>query len=92
MLPDLDASLVLNYLQNPTPDDRIRVALDLLLHNVDTPLLNIDPEQTFDPTPNDPLTSTVPSPINIECSRAFLPNIVLPYKNYRVNTTLHYGD
>ena len=49
-MPDLYASFVLNYLQNQTPDD--------------THLLNIDPEQTLDPTPNDPLTSTVPSPIN----------------------------
>ena len=64
MLPDLDASFVLNYLQNPTPDDGVRVAVDLLLHEYDTPLLNIDPEQTLDPTPNDPLTSKVPSPIN----------------------------
>ena len=60
MLSDLDASFVLNYLQNPTPDDG--VALDLLLHDDDTPLLNIDPDQTLDPTPNDLLTSTVPSP------------------------------
>ena len=48
MLPDLDASFVLNYLQNPTPDDE--VALDLLLHDDDTPLLNIDPEQTPEQT------------------------------------------
>ena len=63
MLPDLDASFVLNYLQNPTPD--YGVALDLLLRDVDTHLLNIDPEHTLDLTPNDPLTSTVPSPTNI---------------------------
>ena len=60
MLPDLDAFFVLNYLQKPTPDDG--VALNLLLHDNDTPLLNIDPEQTLDPTPNDLLTSTVPFP------------------------------
>ena len=40
MLPDLDAFFVLNYFQNPTPDDGVRVAL----------------EQTLDPTPNDPPT------------------------------------
>ena len=56
MLPDLDPSLVLNYLQNPTPNDGVRVALDLLLHDDDTPLLNIDPEQTLVSTPNDPQT------------------------------------
>ena len=80
MLPALDASFVLYYdyyLQNPTPDDGVRVALDLLLHDDDTPLLNIDPEQTLDPTPNDPLTSTVPSPINSQSSHASLPNIVV---------------
>ena len=60
MLSDLDASFVLNYLRNPTPDDG--VALDLLPHDDVTPLLNIDPEYTLDLTPNDPLTSTVPSP------------------------------
>ena len=92
MLPDLDASFVSNYLQNPTPDDGVRVALDLLLHDNDTPLLNIDPEQTFDPTPNDPLTSTVPSPINRQSSHASLPNIVVPHKNDRGNTALHYED
>ena len=74
MLPELDASFDLNYLQNPTPDDGVRVALDLLLHDDDTPLLNIDPEQTLDPTPNDLLTSTVPSPINSQSSHTHLPN------------------
>ena len=74
MLPDLCASFVLNYFQNPTPDDG--VALDLLLHDDDTPLLNIDSEQTVDPTPNEPLTSTVPSPTvlfptNSQSSHAF---------------------
>ena len=49
MLPDLGASFVLNYLQKPTPDDGVRVALDLLLRDDDTPLLNIDPEQALDP-------------------------------------------
>ena len=92
MLPDLDASFVLNYLQNPTPEDGVRFVLDLLLHDDDTPLLNIDPEQTLDPTPNDPLTSTVPSPINSQSSHVSLPNIVVPYKNDRRNTTLHYVD
>ena len=95
MLPDLDAFFVLNYLQNPTPDDG--VALNLLLHDNDTPLLNIDPEQTLDPTPNDLLTSTVPfptvpSPTNSQGSHASLPNIVIPYKNDRGSTTLHYDD
>ena len=60
MLSDLDASFVLNYIQNPTPDDG--VSLDLLFHDDDTPLLDIDPEQTLDHTRNDPLTSTVLSP------------------------------
>ena len=95
MLPDLDASFVLNYLQNPTPDDV--VALEFLLHDVDTPFLNIDPEQTLDPIPNDPLTTTVPSPTvpsptNRQSSHASLPKIVVPYKNDRESTTLHYGD
>ena len=95
MLPDLDASLVLNYFHNPTPDDG--VALDLLLHDDDTPLLNIDPDQTLDPTPNDPLTSavpspTVPSPTNSQNSHASLPNIEVPYKNEQRSTTLHYDD
>ena len=89
-MPDLDASFVLNYLHNPTPDDG--VALDLLLHNDYTPLLDIDPEQTLDPTTNDPLTSTVPSPTNSQSSHASLPNIVVPYKNDRRSTTLHYDD
>ena len=91
MLSDLDASFVLHlYLQNPTPDDV--VALDLLLKDDDTPFLNIDPEQTLNPTPNDPRTSTVPSPTNSQSSHASLPNIVVPYKNDRGSTTLHYGD
>ena len=81
MLPDLDASFVLNYLQNPTPDDG--VALYLLLHDDDTPLMNIDPEQTLDPTPNDPLTSTAPSPSNIQSSHAPLLKIVVLYKVIR---------
>ena len=92
MLPDLYASFVFNYLQNPTPDDGVRVALDLLLHDDDTPLLIIDHEHTLDPTPNDPLTSTVPSPINSQSSRASLPNIVVPYKNNRRSTAQHYDD
>ena len=75
MLPDLDASLVLNYLHDPTPDDG--VALDLLLHDDDTPLLDIDAERTLNPTPNDPLTSavpspTIPSPTNSQSSHAAL--------------------
>ena len=95
MLPDLDPCFVLNYLQNPTPDDE--VALDLLLHDDDTPLLNIDPEQTLDPTPNAPLTSTVPSPkvpspTSSKSSHASLPNIVVAYKNNRGSSTLHYDD
>ena len=92
MLPDLDASFVFNSLQNPTPDDGVRVALNLLLHDYDTPLLNIDPEQSLDPTPNDPLASKVPSPINSQSSHASLPNIVVPYKNDQGNTTLYYDD
>ena len=64
----------------------------LLLHDDDTPLLNIDTEQTLDPTSNDPLTSTVPSPINSQSSQASLPNTVVPYKNNRGITTLHYDD
>ena len=78
MLPDLDASFVLNYLQNPTPDDL--VALDVRLHDGDTPLLNIDPEQTLDPTPNNHITSssvpspTVPFPSNSQSSHASLAN------------------
>ena len=59
MLPDLYASFILNYLQNP--DDGVQVALDLLLHDDDTLLLIIYPEHTLDPTPNDPLASIVPS-------------------------------
>ena len=47
MLPDLDASFVLDHLQNPTPDDG--VALYLLFHDDDTPLLNIDSKHTIDP-------------------------------------------
>ena len=95
MLPDLDASFVLNDLKNPTPDDG--VALDLLLHDDDTPLLNIDPKQTLDPTPNDNLTSTVPSPTvpfptNSQSSHASFPNIVVPYKNDRGSTTMPYDD
>ena len=84
MLPDLDASFVLNYVQNPNPDDG--VALDLLLHDDDTPLMNNDPGQTLDPTPNDPLTSTVPSPTNIQSSHTPLLRIVVPYKNDRRST------
>ena len=81
--------------QNPTPDDG--VALNLLLYDNDTPLLNIDPEQTLDPTPNDPLTSTVssptvPSPTNSQSSHASLPNMVVPYKNNQGRSTLHYDD
>ena len=53
MLPDFYASFVLNYLQNPTPDDGVRVALDLLLHKDDTPLLIIYPKHTLDPTRNE---------------------------------------
>ena len=95
MLPDLDASFVLNYFQNPTPDDG--VALDVLLYDDDTPLLNIDPKQTLNPTPNDPLTSIVPSPIvpcptNSQSSHASLSNKVVPYKNDRGSTTLHCDD
>ena len=75
-MPDLDA-----YLQNPTPDNGVRFALDSLLHDDDTPFLNIDPEQTLDP--NDSLTSEVPSPINSQISHASFPNIVVPYKNDR---------
>ena len=95
MLSDLDASFFLNYFQNPTPDNG--VALNLLLHDDDTPLSNIDPEQTLDPTPNDPLTATVtfptvPSPANSQSSHVPLPNIVVPYKNDRGSTTLHYDD
>ena len=71
MLPDLDASFVLNYLKNPTPDDGL--SLDLLLHDDDTPFLNIDPDQTLDPTQNNPLTCTVPSPTNSQRSHASLP-------------------
>ena len=86
MLPELDASFVLNYLQNLTPDDG--VALYLLLHDDDTPLMNIDPEQTIDPTLNDPLTSTVPSSTNIQSSHTpLLIKIVVPYKNDRGSTT-----
>ena len=85
-------TFVLNYLQNPTPDDGVRVALDLLLRDDETPLLNIDPEQSLGPTPNDPLTSTVRSPLNSQSSHASLPNIVVPYKNNRGSTTLHYDD
>ena len=61
-----------------------RVALDLLLHDDDTLLLNIDPEHTLDRTPNDRLTSTVPSPITKkQNSHTSLQNIVVPYKNNR---------
>ena len=95
MLSDFYASFVLNYLQNPTPDDG--VYLYFLLHDDDTPLSNIDPEQALYPTPNDPITSTVPyptvpSPTNSQSSQAPLPNIVVPYKNDRGSTTLRYGD
>ena len=95
MLPDLDASFVLNYLKNPTPDDGL--SLDLLLHDDDTPFLNIDPDQTLDPTQNNPLTSTVPSPTvpsptNSQSSHASPPKIVVPYKNDQGSTTLHYED
>ena len=48
--------------------------------------MNIDPEQTLDPT------STVPSPTNIQSSNAPLLKIVVPYKNDRGSTTLHYDD
>ena len=89
-LSDIDASFVLNHLQNPTPDDG--VDQDLLLHDDDTPLWNIDPEQILVPTPNDPLTSTLPSPSNSQSSHAPLPNIVVPYKNDRGSTVLHYDD
>ena len=74
MLTDLDASFVLKYIQNPTSDDGVRVALDLLLHDDDTPLFNIGPNQTLDPTPKDPLASIVPSPINSQSSHASLPD------------------
>ena len=83
MLPYLNASFVLNYHYNPIPYDGD--ALDLLLHDDDTPLMNIDPEQTLDPTPNDPLTSTVPSPTNIQSSLAPLLKIVVPYKFFRTS-------
>ena len=86
-----DGSFVLKYLQHSTPDDGVRFALDLLLHDGDTPFLNIDPKQTLDP-PNDPLTSAVLSPSNSQNSRASLPKIVVPYKNERERTTLHYDD
>ena len=94
MLSDLYASFVSNYLQNPTPDDGVRIALDSHLHEDDTPLLNIDLEHTLDPIPNDPLTSTVPFPINSQNSHASLPNIVhvVHYKNNRGSTTEHYDD
>ena len=83
MLHDLDASFVLKYLQNPTPGDG-----SWSCPRFDTYLLNIDPEKTLDPTPSDPLTSTVPSPTvpsptNSQSSHASLPNIVVPYKNDR---------
>ena len=68
------------------------VALDLLLHDDGTPLMNIDPEQTLDPTPNDPLTSTVPSPTNSQSSHAPLLKIVDPFKNDLRSTTPHYDD
>ena len=60
-----------------------------LPYDDDTPLLNIDPEQSLDPTPNDPLTSTVPfptvpSPTNSQSSHASLPNIVVPYKTEEI--------
>ena len=58
----------------------------------DTPLLIKDPEHTLDPTPNNHLTSTVISSINSQSSHAFLPNIVVPYKNNRGSTTQHYED
>ena len=86
----LDASFVLNHLQNPAPDNGLDQ--DLLLHDDDTPLLNIDPEQILVPTPNDPLTSTVPSPSNSQSSRAPPPNTVVPYYNNRRSTALHYED
>ena len=82
MLLDLDVSFVLSYIQNPTPDNGF--ALDLLLHDDDTPLMNTDPEHTLDPTPKDTLTSTVPSPTNIQSSHAPFLKIVVPYKNDRV--------
>ena len=61
------------------------------------PLLNIDPEQTLDPTPNEPLTSTVPSPTvlfptNSQSSHASLLNMVVRYKNDRGSTAQHYDD
>ena len=59
--------------------------------------MNIDPDQTLDPTQNNPLTSTVPSPTvpsptNSQSSHASPPKIVVPYKNYRGSTTPHYDD
>ena len=84
-----------HYLKNPTPDDGL--SLDLLLHDDDTPFLNIDSDQTLDPTQNNPLTSTVPSPTvpsptNSQSSHDSTPKIVVPYKNDRGSTTLHYDD
>ena len=69
----------------------------MLLHDDDTPFLNIDPDQTLDPTQNNSLTSTVPSPTvpsptNSQSSHAYPPKIVVPYKNDRGSTTLHYDD
>ena len=55
----------------------------------------IDPKQALDTNLNDPITvpsPTVPSPTNSQSSHASLPNIVVPYKNDRGSTTLHYDD
>ena len=68
MLPDLNASFVLKYLQNPTADDG--VALDLLRHDDDAPLLNIDPEQTLDPTP--PQQSLLLQSLLLQTARAVM--------------------
>ena len=54
--------------------------------------MNIDPEQTLDPTLNDPLTSTVPSLTNSQSSHVPLLKIVDPYKNDLRSTTPHYDD
>ena len=69
----------------------------MLLHDDDTPFLNIDPDQALDPTQNNPLTSTVPfptvpPPTNSQSSHASPPKIVVHYKNDRGSTTLHYDD
>ena len=69
----------------------------MLLHNDDTLFLNIDHDQTLDPTQNNPLTPTVPSPTvpsptNSQSSHASPPKIVVPYKNDQGSKTLHYDD